>query len=130
MIDARGRGTRWLALALLLVASCTTALHPVPIEVVQSGQQQTYKRVLLVTRDGYERRLTDVVVRSDSLVGTRTDSTDRRLAVAVADIVRLESDEPDIRPALNAVAGFAAEVGVGLVQALALLARCLILKCG
>jgi hypothetical protein len=115
--------------SLLLVTSCTTALHPVPIGVVQSGQPQRYKRVLLVTTDGYERRLTDVVVRSDSLVGTRTDSTDQRLAVALTDIVRLESDEPDIRPAVIAVVGFAAEVWAGMVQALAVLAGCLILKC-
>lgn len=130
MLDARGRDMAWLIGSLLLVASCTTALHPVPIEVVQSGREQTYKRVLLVTRDGYERRLTDVVVRSDSLVGTRTDSTGQRLAVTVSGIVRLESEEADIRLALDAVAGVAGDILVGIAQALALLARCLLLKCG
>jgi hypothetical protein len=78
MLDARARGTRWFVGSLLFVVSCTTALHPVPIEVARNGAPQTYKRVLLVTSDGYERRLTDVVVRSDSLFGTLTDSAELR----------------------------------------------------
>ena len=129
MLDARARGTRWFVGSLLLVASCTTALHPVPIEVVRNGAPQTYKRVLLVTSDGYERRLIDVVVRSDSLFGTWADSAGVRLAVPVSEIVRLESDEPDIRPAVIGVVGFLAEVGAEIGKVLALIAGCLVLKC-
>lgn len=129
MIDARGRGTCWVVGALLLVTSCTTALHPVPINVVQSGQTQTYKRVLLVTTDGYERRLTDVIVHSDSLVGTRTDSTDQRLAVAVRDIVRLESDVPDVRPAVVAVVEAAAAIVGGIAEGIGMIARCMLFRC-
>lgn len=129
MIDARGRGTRWVVGSLLLVTSCTTALHPVPIEVVQSGQPRTYKRVLLVTTDGYERRLTNVIVRSDSLVGMRTDSTDQRLAVAVTDIVRLESDVPDIRPAVVAVVEVAAAIAGGIADGIGAIAGCMLFRC-
>lgn len=129
MVQLRRGGTGWALGLLLLVGSCTTALHPVPIEVVQSGQPQAYKRVLLVTNDGYERRLTDVVVRSDSLFGTRTDSANLRLSVAVSDIVRLESDVPDIRPAVLAVVEVAAAIAGGIAEGIGVIAGCMLFRC-
>ena len=114
---------------LLLLSACTTAWHPVPVDAVRGGQQQTYRRVLLVTRDGYERELTDVLVRSDSLMGTRADSTHQRIAVAVSEIVRLESRESDPGPALAYVGGFVRDVAVGVARLFGEFARCLLLRC-
>jgi hypothetical protein len=98
------------------LSACTTAWHPVPPERIASGQTYEYRRVLVVTRDGYEWELSDAALRPDSLVGTRADAAQERLAVPVDSIVRLESLERYARPAITAVAEF-------LIVPLALIGR-------
>ena len=129
MIETRTSGARWLCCTVLLVAGCTTAWHVVPMDAVTSGQRQSFKRILLITRDGYERELIDVVVRSDSLIGIGTDSAHQRHAVALPAIVRIESREPDPAPALAAVGGFALDVATTFVKMVGLLATCIVFRC-
>ena len=96
---------------VLLLVSCSTAWQPVPDETVRLGGAHVYERILLVTHDGHERELTDAVIRPDSLVGMSTDSGQRRLAIPLSDVVRVESREHDATPALSAVGRFITDAG-------------------
>src|SRR6476661_8710340 len=114
-----------MAIALALGCSgCTTAMHPVPVSVLESGQTHAFRRVLVVTRDGYERDLVDAELRPDSLVGTLPDSANVRFAMPATEIVRMESEERDPAPVIHAVAGFLGDVAAGLVSGIGTILRC------
>jgi hypothetical protein len=124
------RVSGWVLVAISGLSACTTAWHPVPPERLASGQTYEYRRVLVVTRDGYERELSDATLRPDSLVGTRADSTRERLAFPVDAIVRLESLDRDARPAITAVVGFLAEGMALLARTTGEIFKCVLLtKC-
>jgi hypothetical protein len=85
---------------------------------------------MLITRDGYERHLTDAVIRPDSIVGMGTDSLQgQRIAVAQQDVVRVESREHDPAPALGAAGGFLANMAGEFGRLVGTLFRCLLLRC-
>jgi hypothetical protein len=128
MISTLRRSCVELAFALLMSA-CTTAWHPVPREMLASAETHTYRRVLVVTRDGYERQLVDAVLRPDSLIGTRTDSTRARLALSVSEIVRMESNEHDPAPAVHSVVGLLAGAVAVLAEGIGAIFKCTVFKC-
>jgi hypothetical protein len=117
---------RWtMQLAALLLVGCATVWQPVDPAMLGSGASQTYRRVLLMTRDGFERQLTDVVVMRDSVFGTRADSAGPTVAIALADVAHMESAGPESRAALAAVAGFAHDVLVEMGSLAGQFVRCI-----
>ncbi len=104
------RSARITLVTCLCLVGCAGVWQPLSPEVLASGAPQSYDRALVVTRDGYERQLTTVVVARDSLSGTRVDSTELHISVALADVVRLEVPEAGAPSALAAAGGFARDV--------------------
>jgi len=110
-------------------SACTTALKPVPPSVLASGQTYRFRRLLVVTRSGYERTLVDAELRPDSVVGMLIDSAGVRFAIPVGEVSRLESEERDAAPAINAVFGFIGDAAVGFYRMLGELLRCSVRQC-
>ena len=104
-------------------------MHPVPATVLESGQTYTFRRVIVVTRDGYERDLVDAELRPDSLVGTLRDSASVRVAMPATEIVRMESEERDPAPVIHAVVGFLGDVAAGLASGIGTILRCSVSRC-
>ena len=98
---------RRVAASVLLASwllSCQT-YRPVPTPTVNQGSPREYRRLLVVTRDGYELELVHALIRADSVVGflkgkdlgwLRSETGPRR-AFAHDQIVRIESYEYDTR---------------------------------
>jgi hypothetical protein len=110
-------------------SACTTALKPVPPSVLASCLPYRFRRLLVVTRSGYERTLVDAELRPDSVVGTLIDSAGVRFAIPVDEVSRLESEERDAAPAINAVFGFIGDAAVGFYRMLGELLRCSVRQC-
>ena len=90
------------ALLASWVLSCQT-YRPVPTPTVDNGSRREYRRLLVVTREGYELELVHAFIRADSVVGflkgkdlgwLRSETGPRR-AFAHDQIVRIESYEYD-----------------------------------
>jgi len=100
--------SRVAACALLAswLIACHRSYHPVPAATIDSGSSREYRRLLVVTRDGYELQLVHAFIRPDSVVGFEkgkdrgllgATEEPRRLAFGRDQIVRVESYEYVIR---------------------------------
>lgn len=102
-------------LVSVAVSGCLTAWHPVPAATVEQGDTRMYKRLMIITRDGYEVQITNASIRGDSVVGTSTGaSAGEHVAFSHEQVVRIESQEPDIAPAKEEARSFMAAMGQGL----------------
>lgn len=96
-------------LAVSLISTGCTAWHPVAASTLDQGSPRVYKRLLVVTRDGYEVQITDASIRIDSVVGTLTGAASgQRAAFSHDQVTRIETQDPDVGPALEQGRGFLA----------------------
>jgi hypothetical protein len=73
--------------------------------------------------------LTVAELRPDSLVGTPVDSTGVRFAIPMDEVSRLESEERDAAPAINAVFGFIGDAAARFYRMLGEMLRCSVRQC-
>jgi hypothetical protein len=89
------------AVACALFASgmfaCRQAYRPVPAATLDSGSEREYRKLLVVTRDGYQMELVHAFIRPDSVVGFTPDRDNRRLAFAHDNIARIERAEWSVK---------------------------------
>lgn len=128
--SARGRGSPLLptALLMLLLAGCASAWEAVPPPASSGVTTQSYGHVRVTTRAGEERELTGATVERDSLFGHAADSTRRPVAIALADIVRLDVLRTTPSPILAEVGDFTREVLKGTLEFFGSFVGCMLFR--
>lgn len=105
-----------LLVSSLILSGCT-AWHPVAAATLDQGSARVYKRLRVVTRDGYEVQITDASIRTDSVVGSSTGAdAGQHVAYSHDQVVRIESQEPDAAPALEQGRGVLGEAAAQFLK--------------
>lgn len=84
------RLARTIAIATFAVGAACTTWRPMPVPAPGATSAEVAENARVILKDGTSMELHNVVVRGDSLVGMNASKPNERVAVAIANVDRLD----------------------------------------